>query len=642
MLSDSSSDTASILKGDDEPLSGLPAFVTPDWLREHHHLMRADLRKLAAWLGEEYGDWLAEADGSDEGVFWRAVHAFALRWSWFLWLFEERIGKIFGQVKGDRKQLGPRVLREACDRARSLRPVGSGGSEATVLDDLETLWQARERELVAQSVWVLSCLEGLESRLIALPWLAEPEIEELVGDAVRRMRFGRNPERADLVERLLGEQAGAHLEELAARADAVCESLRREASEAWTRLREHVAAHEDYRAAEERLSFLLFDLESRADDLEELEDARREALARCRHEGLRALLREPLDALPETRFAAQADALGERIARLLDGVGMPLGFPDPEWERCRGLAGSFRAEVMEPGQRERTLQEASRRYAESPNASNLEALQAAAEAVSEQPVSSEPASALDAMEACLRELVGRFGTVEARAAADRENVLPAPGDREGALRAEIDELKAANRKAEERVAGLSQAMKDIDEENAGLRREKHRLRQRLAALEGNAPPAAEGCAASLPQSYAALPAWTERHFEGHVALSGRALRSLKGAEFEDVGLVGKAVRLLGETYWRMKTEGGKELRQAFDDELNALRLLETPSLSRDRQGKARDEFSIEWNGRRLMLDRHLKTAAKTRDPRYCFRLYFAWDDRERQVVIGHLPGHMKT
>lgn len=30
------------------------------------------------------------------------------------------------------------------------------------------------------------------------------------------------------------------------------------------------------------------------------------------------------------------------------------------------------------------------------------------------------------------------------------------------------------------------------------------------------------------------------------------------------------------------------------------------------------------------------------DPRLCFRLYFAWDEASRQVVMGHLPGHMKT
>jgi len=37
------------------------------------------------------------------------------------------------------------------------------------------------------------------------------------------------------------------------------------------------------------------------------------------------------------------------------------------------------------------------------------------------------------------------------------------------------------------------------------------------------------------ESYADLPAWTDRHFGARVSL-GRALRSLKGAEFEDVGL----------------------------------------------------------------------------------------------------------
>ena len=55
-------------------LAALPDFVTPEWLREHHHLMKADLRKLAAEIAEDYSDWPAAADGSDEAAFWRAVH----------------------------------------------------------------------------------------------------------------------------------------------------------------------------------------------------------------------------------------------------------------------------------------------------------------------------------------------------------------------------------------------------------------------------------------------------------------------------------------------------------------------------------------------------------------------------------------
>ena len=70
----------------------LPGFATPDWLREHHHLMKADLRKLAVALTDEYPDWTA--DGSDAAAFWRAVHDQAERWTWFLWVFENRILKL--------------------------------------------------------------------------------------------------------------------------------------------------------------------------------------------------------------------------------------------------------------------------------------------------------------------------------------------------------------------------------------------------------------------------------------------------------------------------------------------------------------------------------------------------------------------
>ena len=182
------------------------------------------------------------------------------------------------------------------------------------------------------------------------------------------------------------------------------------------------------------------------------------------------------------------------------------------------------------------------------------------------------------------------------------------------------------------------------EENSELRRDKHRMQQRLAVLEGGgeaAGPAEHGTVPAL-ESYADLPAWAERHFPGRVALAGRALRTIKSAEFEDVGLVGNAIELLGGTYWRMKKEGGKALRDVFHGERRALRLQETPSVSPGRQGRARDDFSIEWNGRKLTLDRHLKNNAKTRDPKHCLRVYFTWDDAAGQVVIGHLSGHMKT
>ena len=375
------------------------------------------------------------------------MHAFAQRWTWFLRLFEERIPQLFGRVKGGRKQLGTRVIKAASDRARELCPVGPGDAEPTILDDLENLWQAGERDRVARSVWVLSCLEDADSRLIVSPWLMEPEIEDLVGDAVRRARSGWNPERGDLVERLVHEPGGPNLERLAARAEGVCAALEKDIGDAWGRLRKHVSAHDAYHPVAEVLSYLIFDLDSCTDDLEEMETARQEALARCRHCELRSLLEGTLDALPETRFADEADALRGRVATLLEGSGLPLCFPEPEWERCRGLAERFRAGIVEPGEHERALQEASRRYAENPSAANLGALHAAAAAEREQPRSTEPAAALDGIAACLGDLVERFGSLADRDGEEEEIAGREPRDPERALQAEIGELKAANREA---------------------------------------------------------------------------------------------------------------------------------------------------------------------------------------------------
>ena len=621
----------------------LPDFVTPPWLRDNHHLMKADLRKLAATIAEEYPDWPAAADGNDEVAFWKAVHEYAGRWSWFLWLFEDRIVKLLGRVKGKRKQLVPRVLKAASGRARELRPVGRGEAKPTIVDDLDTLWEAGEHIRVAEVVWLLSCLDEPDGRLMVSPWLDEPEIEDLIGSAVRHVGPGARAVRGDLLERLRHEAAGPYLERLAESADAECSALEQEMAEGWDQLKKLVAEHAAYRPAAEAVSLLLLDLEIAVDDLEGIEAARDGALARCRHAMLRALLNGTLDEMPGKEFGEEGDALKRRVETILEDSGLPVRFPDPEWERCADLALRFRTAVVEPGEHEIALREAAERYAKDPNAENRDALHEASATEREHPRSTEPATAaLDGLAACLSELVESFGSM-----ADRE-VEAESGEAEArepdsALRTEIGELKEVNRDAEKRIASLEQTLGDARKENDELRGEKHRLLQRLAVLEGGEPAEAteQRIVPPLP-GYAELPAWVEEHFSGRVALAGRALRALKGAAFEDVALVGRAIELLATSYRQMKSEGGGELRDGFKEELRALRLQETPSVTSVGQGRARDDYAVDWDGRRITLDRHLKNNAKTRDPRLCFRLYFAWDEASRQVVIGHLPGHIKT
>ena len=621
----------------------LPAFATPDWLAKNHHLMKADMRKLAAQLREEYPNWPAVADGGDAAAFWSAVHGLADRWTYFLSLFEERILATFGRVKGVKKQLVPRLLDSASERARVLRPLLPGEPEPPAPEDLETLFAAGEHGLVAQTVWALSCLAGRENGYAVSPWLNEPEIDALVGDAVGRMRRGRCPGRADLVERLVDESTGPHLEKLAARAAEECAALDAEIANAWSVFRKHVADHESYDPVADEASFRLLELEMLADDRDEIAASRDSALARIRYAALRTLLGNTAEGLADSAPDAAADPLKEGIAALLKDDRLPAVFPDAEWEICHAAAERFRIAIVEPGEQELALREASRRYAEDPTAANLAALHEAAEAERSSPRSLEPAEAeLREVAACLEDLVGRFGPLADRARPTAPPSGSASEPREVALGTEIAEARAAMKEAEARILELTSALEAAAKENDSLRRDKHRLGERLAALEGAPAEGREERAVPQLAAYADLPNWTERHFPGRIVLAGRALRSLKSARFEDVALVGQAVALLGTIYHRMKIEGGMELRDAFEDTLRELKLQETPSISPDRQGKARDGFEIEWEGRRLTLDRHLKNNSGTRDPRRCLRIYFAWDEETAKVVIGHLPGHMKT
>ena len=524
----------------------LPGFATPDWLREHHHLMKADLRKLAAALADEYPDW--KADGSDAAAFWRAVHHQAERWTWFLWLFEDRILKLFGRVKGRKKQLAPRLLTAAADRARELHPLARNEAEPELFDDLETLWQAGEHLLVAQVVWAMSCLEDARSSYMVSEWLEDPVIDDLIGDAVLRARYIARADRGHLVERLERETVGPHLEKLVGRADTECAALDKEVSSRWSRLREFMASHDDYGPGLRELPIHVLDVELLSGELLETAAMRDSALARCRHAAVCAMLELAIDSMPEAPDGDTAP-LTDPIAKIARDGPVPLVFPDPEWERCNELAEAFRAALVDPGEQELALREASRRYAEDPSAANRDALHTAMAAERDNPRSIVPATdILDQVVACLTELAKRVGQWTDHDAGDELPAVPGPRDRVRALNAEIDALKAANRAADDRVAILQAALDGVREENDGLRSEKYRLLERLATLEGGerSGPTDDGTVPPLG-SYEELPGWTAAHYAGRVALAGRALRSLKGAEFEDVGLVGKAIHLLATT-----------------------------------------------------------------------------------------------
>ncbi len=171
-----------------------------------------------------------------------------------------------------------------------------------------------------------------------------------------------------------------------------------------------------------------------------------------------------------------------------------------------------------------------------------------------------------------------------------------------------------------------------------LRATLFHLQERLQSFDTAGGQAAD---IPIPDDLTELEEWAATHLAGTVELHNRALRGAKGSEYENVRAIYEALLLLRDYYVPMRRQGGQQLRQSFDQRCQELGIEETQSFSGDRAAEQGDTYFIRMGHRRVELDRHLKKG-NSREPRYCFRLYFFWDDTTSQVVVGWLPSHLST
>lgn len=131
-----------------------------------------------------------------------------------------------------------------------------------------------------------------------------------------------------------------------------------------------------------------------------------------------------------------------------------------------------------------------------------------------------------------------------------------------------------------------------------------------------------------------------KQFDEHLVVTPRAARSLKGSPFAEPDLVYEAIELMGTHYARMRLNGGSRNIELFERGLRALQM------ENERTGDATTVqnnplFTVDVDGRRHTLDWHLKRS-NSRDPAHCFRLYYTWCDATDRVIVGSLPGHLRT
>jgi len=202
-------------------------------------------------------------------------------------------------------------------------------------------------------------------------------------------------------------------------------------------------------------------------------------------------------------------------------------------------------------------------------------------------------------------------------------------------------LEEQEREYETRRGELELLLDEAEREREEALAELRAARVRIASLEERLRTARNDPDREVPPlaSYADIGDWAERHLAGRLVLLPRAIRDAKDGLFEDPALVGRALLYLAGPYRRMRLSGGEDARRANAEALAGLG-LENSSVGGDLELFA-DRFRVDWRGQKRLLDQHVKNG-NARDPRHCLRIYYFWDEAEQLVVVGSLPGHIRT
>lgn len=141
-------------------------------------------------------------------------------------------------------------------------------------------------------------------------------------------------------------------------------------------------------------------------------------------------------------------------------------------------------------------------------------------------------------------------------------------------------------------------------------------------------------------------AWRLREIEQWAAENGdriailpRAISSTRRSPYENEQFLYDCLELLATEYTQVKL--GLADRFAFKRRADEMGLEYGGSVEPSVRGMYGDQYVIRWRGRKRVLDQHLSKGS-ARDPRYCMRIYFTWDEVEGRVVVGSMPAHLDT
>lgn len=191
---------------------------------------------------------------------------------------------------------------------------------------------------------------------------------------------------------------------------------------------------------------------------------------------------------------------------------------------------------------------------------------------------------------------------------------------------------------EQRADAAERRVLVLEGQNAELSTQMEQFKQQYSKVRNNFR-----SIALYPDNLKVIEDWGDQYLGDRVLLHPRAISGAKKSNYRHPELVYRGLQLLANEYWDMKTGAfGKDtsmLKQLFDLKCTALHLEDAFSISKIGAGNHRDQYYVNSGKERLFLERHLGNGT-SRDPSKTLRIYYAWDDKNERVVVGHMPDHL--
>lgn len=135
--------------------------------------------------------------------------------------------------------------------------------------------------------------------------------------------------------------------------------------------------------------------------------------------------------------------------------------------------------------------------------------------------------------------------------------------------------------------------------------------------------------------------WADGRLSDQLVIAPRARRALTKSDHPDPRRIAEALELLAGPKWRGHM-GEAGTVASFEAGLLKLKMRDGFSNAERLKGQTGADYVLEHGGRKLLLERHLRSnSSGFNDPRMV-RIYYVFDRLLQKIVVGWLPSHLRT